>query len=146
MTLKQSATNLQADFQGFEEDLRTWWQKFAANAAYWWHYATAWVNAIWLAVMGWWSTLGQTGQTDLVGSFLGPKWVTLFLIGSGVVANIIAKGWPQPVLAAKVEIKQVESMADAAAREAATPMPVRAAAMTVSDPGPDTIPAGNKPR
>lgn len=98
-------------------DVRSWWEKFRANLARVWAYATAWATTIWAGIWAWWGSMDRSEQAQLVGNYIAANKVPVIL-GFGMIASyVIAKGWPQPVLKVKVEAAHEASKLEALAEE-----------------------------
>lgn len=87
--------------------VKTWYDQFVSNIRFWYSYATAWSASVWFTVLAAWGAIGREAQEALLGGFVSPGIVAFLLALFALVSHIVAKGWPQPELKAKVEAADV---------------------------------------
>lgn len=90
----------------------TWWENFKLNLAHWYQYATVWVLSVWgIGELYWQTMVSDTDKQaifDAVPFGLG-KLVPVVLFA---ISYFAAHGWPQPALAAKIEVSTEKAVAN----------------------------------
>lgn len=90
----------------------TWWDKFKISSLLIFHKGVAWVMSFWLVAKIYWDTMMTDADHQAFYGYMpfGLGHYAPILIFA--ITYFIANGWPQPVLAKKIEEKKSEMLSD----------------------------------